>query len=152
MVPKAIAALVPRTTTPLTKFVRTLEGWLVIAANGVLVIVPLAGSLPWGTSVKYMAILNVGTVISRSVLKGIASLSPVTGAPIEPAGLPASLESLDWEQGPALDELGPDPEATAVLSEPGTPADQLRFAGEPSLVENPTAPFDREQHVPGDER
>jgi hypothetical protein len=126
--------MVPKLTSPLTKFIRTTEGILVIAANGVLIIVPLAGSLPWGTSVKYMAILNGITVVSRSVLKGIASLSPALGAPTFPAGLPPALENEDEATQVAADlnyEEGPPETGSDVLMGDGTPADQIVAAGSP---------------------
>lgn len=134
--------MVPKVTTPLTKLIRTLEGILIIAANAVLVIVPLAGSLPWGTSVKYLTILNSVAFVSRQVLKGVASFSPLVGAPTFPPGLPPALENEDTATQVAADlnyEVGP-PEVqdpSGLLEEDGAAASSLAHAGAPDEAVQP---------------
>lgn len=69
---------VPLYTTPLTKFGRTLEGILVVAANLALFIVPIfSSSLSEGNAAKYAAGLDAVTVISRSILKTFTRTPPL---------------------------------------------------------------------------
>jgi hypothetical protein len=69
----------------------TLEGWLVVAFNLAMVVVPIATSaLPAGAAVKYAAIVNSATVLARQLAKGIATwqaplLNPPPPAPPAPA-------------------------------------------------------------------
>jgi hypothetical protein len=66
---------VPATTTPLTKFIRTLEGIIVLAANVTLIVVPIVtSSLTASQAVKYGVILDSIAVVARSVLKAVAAL------------------------------------------------------------------------------
>lgn len=76
--------LIPQQTTPLTKFVRTTEGWLVIGFNAALGAAAVFGSLPGTQAIKWGGIVTTATVISRAGLKAIASTSPFLGAPILP--------------------------------------------------------------------
>lgn len=108
-------ALIPQTTTPLTKFIRTLEGWIVVLVNGTLIIVPIVTSaLPATTAVKYGTIFNGIMIASRSILKGIASLSPLIGSPVTPSGLDAIEE--DVSGAPAPDLMGTPPDAATITS------------------------------------
>lgn len=137
--------MIPKTTTPLTKFIRTLEGIVVVVVNCVLIIVPIVtSSLPATVAVKYGAIFNMVVVASRSILKGIASLSAAADS-----GALASVTSGstagsstaenapptagDLEQGPSVNDLDPDlvhPDVDLnLLDEPGTPHDQVQTAG-----------------------
>ncbi len=76
--------LIPATTDPLAKFIRTGEGILVYLANIVLILVPIVtNSLSATQAAKYAVILNSVAVFSRSILKAIASTqtSPPPGPP-----------------------------------------------------------------------
>lgn len=67
--------MIPKTTQPLTKMIRTLEGQLVVAANIALVAIPIiTDSLSANQAVRYGVILNGATVIARSALKAIAAI------------------------------------------------------------------------------
>jgi hypothetical protein len=75
--------LVPRTTDPLTKFIRTGEGVLVFAFNLAMVLVPIVSdALTPQEAVKWAAIVNAVTVVSRtglkivSLAKGITTVAP----------------------------------------------------------------------------
>lgn len=106
--------LIPKQTSPLTKFIRTTEGWLVVGANVALIVTPIvSNALSASKAATLGIILNGVTVVSRSVLKAITSLSPILGAPIDPnlSGAPAQLppgppigasgiSAAELEQGP----------------------------------------------------
>lgn len=77
---------IPQTTTPLTKFIRTTEGWLVVGANVLLVVVGAAGDMSLTKSATAVAVLNGVTAVSRSVLKAIVGASPIVGQPEIPVG------------------------------------------------------------------
>src|ERR1039458_2351915 len=79
---------IPKLSAPLTKFVRTTEGLLVLFSNVALVLVPIiTNSLSAKDAATLGVILNGSTVIARSLLKGIAALN-VAGLPVPhaPAG------------------------------------------------------------------
>lgn len=130
--------MVPKFSSAATKLIRTTEGVLLIASNAVLVIVSVAGSLPWSTSTKYMTILTGAGFIARQVVKAVASLSPSLGAPAFPAGTPSALENedtatqaaadLDYEQGPPEADIDP----AGLVEQDGAPASSLTSAGAPS--------------------
>lgn len=68
--------MIPKTTAPLTKFVRTLEGLLVLGSNVALVAIPIVtSSLTANQAVRYGVILNSAAVFSRSILKAVAALA-----------------------------------------------------------------------------
>lgn len=78
---------IPTFSQPLTKFIRTLEGLIVLGSNVALVLAPIVSSHVSPTqAIKYGAILNSVTVFSRSLLKGVAALNV--------AGLPAPVQLL----------------------------------------------------------
>ncbi len=86
--------IVPRHTTPMTKFIRTGEGILVFAFNVALLVVPIvSNALTPQQSVKWAAILDGIAVVSRSGLKMVAAAqgadtpaaAPVPQAPALPA-------------------------------------------------------------------
>lgn len=83
----SLKTLIPRTTQPLTKMIRTLEGWIVLGANAALIIVPIVtNSLSAAQAVKYGAILDSVAIGARTALKAVAqwkqgtSLDPITPA------------------------------------------------------------------------
>lgn len=79
-------SIIPKTTSPLTKFIRTGEGILVFACNLALLIVPLATSaLSANQALKYAVILNGATVVARSILKALSALK-IPGADPNIAG------------------------------------------------------------------
>lgn len=66
--------MIPKTTDPLTKFIRTGEGVLVFAFNIALVLVPIvSNSLTAAQSAKWATIIDGIAVISRTGLKMVAS-------------------------------------------------------------------------------
>jgi hypothetical protein len=63
---------VPHWTVPQAKLIRTLEGWLVVAFNLAMVVVPIVSSaLPAATAAKLAAGVTAATVIARQLAKGI---------------------------------------------------------------------------------
>lgn len=73
-------SVVPKTTSPMTKAVRTLEGVLVLAFNIGMVVVPIVSNALSATqAVKYAAIVNIALVVCRTGLKAVAAMSTTTG-------------------------------------------------------------------------
>lgn len=80
--------MVPKTTDPMTKAIRTLEGILVVVANVALAVIPiLTTSLPAELAAKLAAGLDVAFLISRAVVKAfgtpavtLTAISPPTNA------------------------------------------------------------------------
>lgn len=69
--------MIPQTTLPLTKLVRTTEGILVIVANIALVLIPiLTTALSATTAAKLAAGLDAVTMLSRSIVKAFAVPTP----------------------------------------------------------------------------
>lgn len=67
-----------RTTTPLAKSYVTLEGWVTILANIVLVATPIVTtSLSATQAAKYGAIINGAFILSRAIVKASAAKQPV---------------------------------------------------------------------------
>jgi hypothetical protein len=61
---------IPKTTTPMVKFVRTGEGLLVVAFNIALLVVPIvSSSLTPAQAVKWAAVINGVAVVARTGLK-----------------------------------------------------------------------------------
>jgi hypothetical protein len=66
--------MIPRTTDPMTKFIRTGEGVLVFGFNLALLVVPIvSGSLSAAQSAKWATIIDGIAVVSRTGLKMVAS-------------------------------------------------------------------------------
>lgn len=139
--------MIPKTTTPLTKFIRTLEGWIVVVVNVALIAVPIiTNSLSATAAVKYGTIFNAIVVASRSILKGVASFSPIFGAPITPKGIGSGGGTAttmtaedELEQGPPADQISEGDADTgevdpSVLTELGTPEDKVTYFGAPDEV------------------
>lgn len=71
--------MVPRTTDPMTKAIRTLEGILVVVANVALAVIPiLTTSLPAELAAKLAAGLDVAFLISRAIVKAFGTPTPPT--------------------------------------------------------------------------
>lgn len=117
----SITSLIPKTTTPLTKFIRTTEFWLVVIFNAAMLIIPiLTNALPATQAVKYAAIVNTATVIARSGLKAIASIGTSTGlTPLAPADVPLQLAGIPTTD--TADSTLAAPPETSVKPDPGTP-------------------------------
>ncbi len=86
--------MVPKTTQPLTKFIRTGEGVLVFAFNIALLVVPIvSNALTAAQSAKWATIIDGVTVISRTGLKMLAQAQPRAGVgtstQIQPAAVNA---------------------------------------------------------------
>jgi hypothetical protein len=91
--------VVPRTTTPLGKFIRTGEGILVFAFNIAMVVVPIvSNSLSPAQAVKWAGIVNGIAVVARTGLKIVSVTQGV-------AALAAALPE-DLARTPSLDKLG----------------------------------------------
>jgi hypothetical protein len=80
--------MIPKTTDPLSKFIRTGEGILVFAFNIALLVVPIvSNALTPAQSAKWAAIIDGITVICRTGLKMVATKTqaaarqPVSAAP-----------------------------------------------------------------------
>lgn len=72
--------MIPKLSAPLTKFIRTGEGILVFAANLGLLLVPIVtNSLSATNAARDAVVLNVATVVSRSALKAVTSITGYTG-------------------------------------------------------------------------
>ena len=113
--------LIPKTTKPLGKFIRTGEGILVFAFNIALVVVPIvSNALTAEQAVKWAAIINGITVLSRTGLKMVAVSQGVTGiAPqqLNPA-VPVDVQTLAKELAAQLpDALKGTTSASGLASE-----------------------------------
>ncbi|HEY1507371.1 MAG TPA: hypothetical protein VGF93_00105 [Solirubrobacteraceae bacterium] len=91
--------VIPKTTVPLAKFIRTGEGVLVFAFNLTMLIVPIvSNALTPEDAVKWAGIVNGVVVICRTGLKVVSVMQGVTGIPpaqigpvLTPAQVPAPL-------------------------------------------------------------
>ena len=109
--------VIPKKTTPLTKFIRTGEGVLVFAFNLTMLIVPIvSNSLSPEDAVKWAGIVNGVAVICRTGLKVVAEVSKTTGIEPQPIG---------------------DLPGQAITAETGSPASN---GGAPDVVTGPTQP------------
>jgi hypothetical protein len=98
--------MIPKTTDPLAKFIRTGEGILVFGLNLVLLIVPIvSNSLTAAESAKWAAVIDTIAVISRSGLKAIATLQNSPGS--------TSPEQLAADATRLLERAGVDPTVAA---------------------------------------
>jgi hypothetical protein len=69
--------VIPKTTEPLTKFIRTGEGVLVVAFNIALLVIPIvSNSLSASESAKWATIIDGIAVVCRTGLKMIAQARP----------------------------------------------------------------------------
>jgi hypothetical protein len=67
--------VIPKTTSPLVKFIRTTEGVFVLFANIALIVVPIiSAQVKPGTSLLLGTILNGTVVVARTGLKIVAQL------------------------------------------------------------------------------
>ncbi len=151
--------VIPKKTTPLTKFIRTGEGVLVFAFNLTMLIVPIvSNSLSPEDAVKWAGIVNGVAVICRTGLKVVAEVSKTTGIEPQPIGdLPGQAITAETgspaSNGGAPDVVtGPTPPVVVmsptdpVVSDvaPGAPSDDEEFASTPTpdddVVEVPAPP------------
>ena len=84
--------MIPKTTSPLTKSIRTLEGWVVAVAAAIPWVVALVNphTLSPHLAAEWSSISAVALVVSRSALKAVAVTKTATG--ITPATI--DLEAL----------------------------------------------------------
>lgn len=112
---------IPKTTTPMVKFVRTGEGMLVVAFNIALLVVPIISSaLTPAQAVKWAAVINGVAVVARTGLKMTslvqagalaASEGAIAASPEETEGA-AAAAPLDDEH---IDDLVSDSDEFASL-------------------------------------
>lgn len=124
---------IPQYTTPLTKFIRTMEGKLVVVCGAVLAVTPIITN-SFGMAVNNLKLgagLSAITVTARSLLKAFASPSnPLP--PIEDKSLEATVGELiplatDEDMAQSTPEM-----ATTAFGGAHIPAEQLTYAGAPS--------------------
>jgi hypothetical protein len=125
--------VIPKKTTPLTKFVRTGEGVLVFAFNLTMLIVPIvSNALSPEDAVKWAGIVNGVAVISRTGLKVVAEVSKATGIEPQPIGnLSGQVVTADTGGSPI------DGDASGVVTGPTEPV--VTGPTEP-VVTGPTEP------------
>lgn len=110
---------IPKTTTPMVKFVRTGEGMLVVAFNIALLVVPIISSaLTPAQAVKWAAVINGVAVVARTGLKMTSLVQPgalaapaIAASPEETEGATAAAP-LDDEH---IDDLVSDSDEFASL-------------------------------------
>jgi hypothetical protein len=133
--------VIPKKTTPLTKFIRTGEGVLVFAFNLTMLIVPIvSNALSPEDAVKWAGIVNGVAVISRTGLKVVAEVSKATGIEPQPIGnlsgqvITADVGSSAIDGGGPVVVTGPtDPVVEdQVTSGPMDPPDAEEFASTPT--------------------
>lgn len=111
--------VIPKTTTPLTKFIRTGEGVLVFAFNLAMLIVPIvSNSLSPEDAVKWAGIVNGVAVISRTGLKVVTEFSKASGIEPQPIGA-LTPQVVNVDAGSAASNGGaPEGRAPEVVTEP----------------------------------
>ena len=66
---------IPKFSSSATKLIRTTEGWIVVAFNVAMLVVPIVTStLSAGTAVKWAAIVDSATVLARQFAKGLTAI------------------------------------------------------------------------------
>jgi hypothetical protein len=98
----------PATTAPMTKLIRTAEGFILFAFNIASIVLASVNDISPGTAVRYTAIFNTVAFASRQLLKAAAALAP--GAAVDPQLIPATIPLPAPEARP---ESVPRPAATA---------------------------------------
>jgi hypothetical protein len=84
--------MVPKLTDPMVKFIRTGEGILIYLFNAAMVVIPiLSNALSPAEALKWAAVVNVATVISRTGLKALTAVKGITGISPAIVSAPASL-------------------------------------------------------------
>lgn len=128
---------IPKTTTPMVKFVRTGEGMLVVAFNIALLVVPIISSaLTPAQAVKWAAVINGVAVVARTGLK-MTSLVQAGALAAPDAATAADLE----EPGAATAADPEEPEGEDAAALDAAPIDDLvsdsdEFASLPSVANN----------------
>lgn len=96
---------VPKTSAPLAKGVRTLEGWIVIAANVALIVIPIVtSSLPPELAAKLAAGLDAVYAISRAIIKAFATPDTPATAPVGPRAAAGGHETPEGHATPEIAE------------------------------------------------
>jgi hypothetical protein len=109
---------IPKTTTPLTKFIRTLEGILLLLFNLAMLIVPIITSaLSPEQAAKWAGVLDAVAVVARSGLKAVASLESATGAPAAKPVSPAVEADVAKLAGDVAEQVPPDLAKTPTMAE-----------------------------------
>jgi hypothetical protein len=117
--------VIPKTTVPLAKFIRTGEGVLVFAFNLTMLIVPIvSNALSPEDAVKWAGIVNGIVVICRTGLKvvsvsqGITGIAPAQIGPVlTPAAAPARVPDPAPAPAPVADPApAPAPEPPHVVT------------------------------------
>ena len=135
--------VIPKKTTPLTKFIRTGEGVLVFAFNLTMLIVPIvSNSLSPADAVKWAGIVNGVAVICRTGLKVVAEVSKTTGIEPQPIGdLSAVVPTADVASNGGAPEAVTGPTGPIVVT---GPTDDEEFASTPAADDDapevPAAP------------
>lgn len=127
--------VIPKKTTPLTKFVRTGEGVLVFGFNLAMLIIPIVSSaLTPEQAVKWAGIVNGVAVICRTGLKIVAQVSQATGIQPQPIGN-VSGQAVAVDTASSASNDGPSEVVTG-------PAEPVVVAGptDPVVVTSPTDP------------
>jgi hypothetical protein len=137
--------VIPKKTTPLTKFIRTGEGVLVFAFNLTMLIIPIvSNSLSPEDAVKWAGIVNGVAVICRTGLKVVAEVSKTTGIEPQPIGdLPSAVPSADVASNGGAPEVVTAPTQPVVVEGPTdpvvsdaasvVPSDDEEFASTPAV-------------------
>jgi hypothetical protein len=122
--------MIPKVTTPLTKFVRTTEFWMVMAANTALLVVPIVTTaLPAGLALKLGVILNGTVAVCRTLLKMVAAAQPVIGSPLAPT------DSTSKDVEAILQEIDQLAEAADVFqTQAGTPVEDVQHGLSPDVT------------------
>jgi hypothetical protein len=132
--------VIPKTTVPLAKFIRTGEGVLVFAFNLTMLIVPIvSNALTPEDAVKWAGIVNGVAVICRTGLKVVSVMQGVTG--IEPAQIGPVLTPAAAPVPVPAPAPAPDPEpphVVTVITPPPAPVP------EPAPAPAPPAPVAEE--------
>ena len=160
--------VIPKKTTPLTKFIRTGEGVLVFAFNLTMLIVPIvSNSLSPEDAVKWAGIVNGVAVICRTGLKVVAEVSKTTGIEPQPIGdKPSAVPSADVASNGGAPEVVTAPTQPVVVVGPtdpvvsdaasGAPSDDEEFASTPAVDDDaveapaPAAPGTAQAAGPAD--
>jgi hypothetical protein len=132
--------VIPKTTVPLAKFIRTGEGVLVFAFNLTMLIVPIvSNALTPEDAVKWAGIVNGVVVICRTGLKVVSVMQGVTGiepAQIGPVLTPAAAPVPVPVPAPAPAPAPEPPHVVTVITPPPAPVP----APAPTPANAPPAP------------
>ena len=118
--------MIPKTTDPLAKFIRTGEGILVFAFNLALLIVPLvSNALTPAQSAKWATIIDGIAVISRTGLKMVATAQAGQAGPAKAAVAAVAAQIAAPEQGSLATGAGATNGAATAAGQLGVVVPQL---------------------------